>query len=267
MATHCGTVVRTEQLTPSLNRVVLGGSGLDSFEPSPFTDQYVNALFVPDGAPYDAPFDEAAVQHLPRNQRPRGRRYTMRAWDAATRELTIDFVAHGDVGYAGRWAQRARRGDVLQIVGPGGSYTPDRDADWYLMAGDESALPAIAASLEAVPARKPCLVAVVVDDVACELELGSAGRLDVTWLHRHASDRPGELLPEAVASLVFPDGRADVFIHGEASEVRAIRTHLIRDRGFERDGMSISPYWRRDHDDEAWRAVKRDWLAEVASDA
>lgn len=128
MSTHHGTVQSTEQLSPSMIRVVLGGAGLDAFEPTPFTDEYVNALFIPDGAPYGAPFDADAVGHFPPEHRPRGRRYTIRSWDAATRELTIDFVVHGDVGFAGRWAQQARPGDLLQIVGPTGAYAPDPES-------------------------------------------------------------------------------------------------------------------------------------------
>ena len=75
---------------------------------------------------------------------------TVRAWDDDQRELTIDFVVHGDRGYAGPWAQRAQPGDCLQFRGPSGAYAPDPDAAWHLMAGDESALPAIGASLEGV---------------------------------------------------------------------------------------------------------------------
>lgn len=136
-------------------RVMLGGSGLDGFTPTPWTDQYVNALFVPDGVTYSAPFDLDAARASPTGQRPMGRRYTVRSWDPDTRVLTIDFVVHGDDGIAGRWAQAAQPGNRLQILGPSGAYAPDPDADWHLMVGDESALPAIAASLEQVPVGRP----------------------------------------------------------------------------------------------------------------
>src|SRR5687767_10472413 len=114
-------------------RVVLGGEGLAGYEPAPFTDQYVNALFVPDGAPYTAPFDPEAVKDVAPEHRPRGRRYTIRRWDPVERQVTIDFVVHGDVGFAGRWANHARVGDRLQIVGPSGGYSPSPTADWHLM--------------------------------------------------------------------------------------------------------------------------------------
>ena len=141
-----GEVVSSEQLTPDLVRVVLGGPGLDGFEPLVDSDQYVNCFFVPDGAPYGVPFGDDVVRDLPREQRPFPRRITVRAWDAVRREMTIDIVAHGDVGHAGRWALGAAPGDRLQVRGPGGGYVPHPDADSYLYVGDESALPAIAAS-------------------------------------------------------------------------------------------------------------------------
>ena len=95
-----GRVERLEELTPNMIRVTLGGDGLAGFEPTPFSDQYINAQFVPDGAPYSTPFDVDEARALPAEQRPRGRRITVRAWDPAERLLTLDFVTHGDVGYA-----------------------------------------------------------------------------------------------------------------------------------------------------------------------
>lgn len=262
-----GAVTEVVRLTPSLVRVVLGGDGLDSYEPTTFTDQYVNALFIPDGAPYTAPFDPDAVRSVAPEHRPRGRRYTIRSWDPDRRLVSIDFVVHGDTGYAGRWANNATVGDVLQIVGPTGAYSPSTVADWHLMVGDESALPAIAASLERVRSGVPVLAVIVVDNAAHELALDCPGDLKVLWVHR--DDDPGNhgLLATAVAAAEFPEGTADVFVHGEASEVRAVRRHLFADRGIPRDGVSISPYWRREFTDEAWREVKSDWLAEVARDA
>lgn len=264
--TQYGTVIETEFLTPHYVRVVLGGEGLAEFEPAPFTDQYVNALFVPDGAPYAVPFDPDEVKDLPSELRPRGRRYTIRWWDAEARRVAIDFVVHGDVGHAGRWAANAIPGDRLQIVGPTGGYRPADEADWHLLVGDESALPAIAASAEVLPAGRPAHAIVVVDDAGHQLDLASPADLVVTWVHRATDPGNHDLLLEAVRALTFPDGRVDVFVHGEAAEVRAVRKHLLGQRGIAGEGTSISPYWRRGCDDEAWREVKRAWLAESAAD-
>ena len=259
-----GEVVEVQRLTSRYVRVVLGGPGLDDYQPCEFTDQYVNALFIPDGAPYQVPFDVDEARQLPPEHRPRGRRYTIRWWDEDTRRVAIDFVIHGDVGTAGRWANRAQPGDRLQIVGPHGAYVPASDADRHLMVGDESALPAIGASLERVPAGRPVHAVLVVDDADHELELECPGDLEITWVHRDVvGDANGDCVDavlRAVEAIDLSDGRVDVFVHGEAAEVRAVRRLLLADRGIPRDQTSISPYWRRGQSDEEWRVVKSDWL-------
>jgi hypothetical protein len=142
------TVLRTSRPTPHLVRVVLGGEGLAGFAPE-HTDAYVKLVLPPAGAPYAAPFDMDAVQREhPRELWPCLRTYTVRAWDPVAGELVLDVVVHGDEGLAGPWAVAARPGDRVQLLGPGGAYAPSTDVDWHLLAGDETALPAIAASLE-----------------------------------------------------------------------------------------------------------------------
>lgn len=261
-----GEVERVERLTPRMVRVVFGGPGLDGYVHHHTTDQYVNALFVPDGAPYSAPFDVDEARALPAGQKPVGRRYTIRWWDPEARQLAIDFVTHGDEGIAGRWAQHARPGDRLQLLGPSGGFAPDPGADWYLMVGDESALPAIAASIEQVPDGRPVVAVLVVDGPDHELDLACPGDLQVTWLHRAGEADSTDRLVATLAALELPTGRVHGFVHGEAGETRAVRRHLLGDRGYEPDHLSISPYWRRTYTDERWREVKRQWLAEVATD-
>ncbi len=261
-----GEVIEVQRLAPRLVRVVLGGDGLDGFVPIEWTDQYVNALFVPPGAPYAVPFDVDAARQLAPEHRPLGRRFTIRWWDEATRRLALDVVVHGDVGVAGQWANNARPGDRLQIVGPSGGYAPDPEADGHLLVGDESALPAIAASLERIPEGRPVHAVLVVDDEGHELDLACPGDLVATWVHRLAPDADGDHVLRAVAAIELPPGRIQVFVHGEASEVRAVRRHLLGDRGIPKEGTSISPYWRRGQSDEEWRQVKAAWLAAAESD-
>lgn len=268
MATY-GEVIEVERLTPRMVRVVFGGPGLEEFTPTRCTDQYVNALFVPDAAPYSVPFDVEEARGLAQEHRPVGRRYTVRSWDEESRTVAIDFVVHGDVGHAGRWANHAEPGDLLQFVGPSGGYAPDPAADAHLMAGDESAIPAIAASLERVPEGRPVQAVLLVDDAGCHLDLDCPGSLEVTWVHRDAADGPSggsERLLRAVEALELPGGHLQVFVHGEAGEVRAIRKHLLAERGIPREHTSISPYWRRRHTDEEWRAIKAEWLADSEGD-
>jgi NADPH-dependent ferric siderophore reductase len=262
-----GEVEEVVRLTPSMVRVVLGGEGLAELTPTPFTDQYVNALFVPDGAPYSVPFELEAARGIAPSLRPVGRRFTIRWWDPVRRRVAIDFVVHGDVGFAGRWANQAKPGDRLQMVGPAGGYAPSATADWHLLVGDESALPAIAASLERVRPGVPALVVAVVDGPDHELELECPGNAKVQWVYRRSEPGNHDLLLAAVRTTEFPAGTVDVFVHGEAGEVRSIRRHLVVDRGIPKEGTSISPYWRRNFTDEAWREVKAAWVAEMRDDA
>lgn len=103
---------------------------------------------------------EAVRSALPREQWPRTRTCTVRAWDPDALEMTLDFVHHGDEGLAGPWAARAEPGDGIRFMGPGGGYAPDPAPDWHLLAGDESALLAVAAAVESLPAGARALVLV-----------------------------------------------------------------------------------------------------------
>ncbi|GAB3943057.1 hypothetical protein GCM10027614_31140 [Micromonospora vulcania] len=177
----------------------------------------------------------------------------------------MDVVHHGDEGLAGPWAAALRPGDPVHFVGPGGAYAPSPDADWHLLVGDESALPAIGAALERLPLGAPAHVFVEIADPADEQQLVSAGAVQLTWLHR--GDRPvGDALVAAVRELEFPPGVVHAFVHGEATFVRELRRLLRVDRGVPADRLSISGYWRRGMDDEGWRSTKADWNRQVAAD-
>jgi NADPH-dependent ferric siderophore reductase len=260
-------VISTSRLTPALVRVVLGGDGLAGFTMPDATDAYVNLAIPPSDAPYGEVFDCAQVrEQFPREAWPARRRYTVRAWEAEHRELTIDFVVHGDSGRAGPWAARVRPGDVLVLEGPAGGYRPDVAADWHLLVGDESALPAIAASLEALPAGARAVVRLLCDGPDHEVPLDTAADVDLLWLHRTGVPGDEDLLVSALREATFPAGRAHAFVHGEAVEIREIRRHLLVERGLARADMSCSPYWRREMTDEAWRQVKRDFVAAMDAD-
>jgi NADPH-dependent ferric siderophore reductase len=255
-------VTATERLTPSLVRVVLEGGDLDGLVMPDATDAYVNAAFPPPGASYGEVFDPADLREShPREEWPARRRYTVRAWDPVRHRLTLDVVVHGDSGVAGPWAANAGPGDVLVFTGPNGGYRPDPAADWHLMVGDESALPAIAASLEVLPAAARAVVRLVCDGPDHEIPLASDADLDLEWRHRRGNAGDGELLVEAVRALDFGTGRPFGFVHGEADEIRGVRRHLLHERGLTRRDLSCSPYWRRTMTDEAWRRVKRDYVA------
>lgn len=257
-------VEKIEQLSPDLSRLTFSGGTLDRFEGSEATDAYINVRFVPENSPITVPFEPADVEDLPSEHRPRARRFTIRRWDEQNQTLVIDFVVHGDSGYAGSWAQRANPGDRLQFQGPGGSYRPSPDADWHLLVGDESAFGAIGASLESMLPNDRAVMFALVEQPGFEIEFPSAADVDVQWLYRKAASDIEAVLVDAVSSASFPIGQFDVFVHGEAAEVRSLRRHLVEDRGVDPDRASISPYWRRQHTDEEWRKIKRQFMAHPA---
>ena len=231
-------------LTPSMVRVIVTGPDLQGFAAGEFTDHYVKCRFGD-----------------------RTRSYTVRQWDPESLRLTLDFVVHGDAGFAGPWAARAKPGDRLEMMGPGGAYAPDPEADWHLMVGDDAALPAIAASLVRVPAGAPAFAVVEVDGPEHQQQLDCPGDLEVVWVHRAGG--PGEdpsLQLEAVRALALPEGRGHAFVHGEATAVRMVRRHLLLDRGLPVESLSASGYWKLRRTDEQWRAEKREWLQRAEAD-
>ncbi|NLU81528.1 siderophore-interacting protein [Rhodococcus sp. HNM0569] len=250
------TVVRTERLAPHLVRVYLGGPGFDSFVPNGFTDAYVKIEFEADG--------DLTL-----------RTYTIRSVDPVAREIAIDFVVHGDVGIAGPWAANAEPGQTVTVRGPGGAYAPDPSADWYLFAGDETAIPAIAASVEALPADAIGDVVVEVGGADDEIAIAAPQGVTVRWVHRGASsdavgdDRAGDNAPlvEAVRSIEWRAGDAQVFVHGEAQAVmHNLRPYIRKERGVPAARASISGYWRRGRTEEGFRVWKRE-LAEAEASA
>lgn len=254
-------VQSTHQLTPDLVRVVLGGGTLADFPGASATDAYINARFVPADSPVAVPFGADDLDGVPAEHRPRPRRFTIRRWDPQTSTMVIDFVVHGDAGYAGSWAARARSGDRLQFEGPGGSFHPSPDVDWHLLAGDESAFGAIGATLERLAADARAEVFALVERPGYEVDLPSAAQSTVHWLYREGATDAESVLVDAITHAEFPPGTFDIFVHGEAGETRAIRRHLVDDRGIDPAEASISAYWRRNHNDEAWRKVKRQFMS------
>jgi len=278
-AAYAATVLRTERLSASLVRVVVGGPGLDGFAASPFADSYVKAVFVDPSVPRPLPRTadgRVAVDDLPgaADRRPRMRSYTVRSFDTVARELTLDFVVHGDQGLAGPWAAAAQAGDELLLMGPGGSYSPDPAAGFHLFAGDLSALPAIAVAVARLPRSAAGHAVIEVHDATDEVPIDAPAGVTVQWVHQvptgarpddcaRAESRPGERLVEAVRALPWPGGDVQAFVHGEAGAVKELRRYLRLERGLGLDRLSVSGYWRLGVDDEGWRASKREWTAEV----
>ncbi len=268
---HTFEVVRAEQLTRHLIRVVLGGSGkgtgFDTFTPIECTDAYVKLVFVDDAVDVgtlEQPLTLDSFQALNHTVRT----YTVRHADAQRGEITIDFVVHGSHGVAGPWAASATPGKRIFVMGPSGAYSPDPAADWHLLAGDEAALPAISAALEALPDNAIGAAFIEVGGPEDEIALSAPAGVKVAWIYRGGradligDDRAGDHAPliAAVKEAAWLPGQVQVFIHGEAQAVmHNLRPYIRQQRGVDANWAgSVSGYWRRGRTEETFRQWKRE---------
>jgi len=237
-------VTGTERLSPGMVRVRLVAADpaafVERFADSVFTDRYVKlVLTAPDG--------EQVM-----------RTYTALEPDLEHGTLAIDFVVHGDDGVAGPWAASARPGDRLSVRGPGGGYAPDPTADWHLLAGDQSALPAIRAALAVLPADAVGYAVLQVPDAEHEQPLAAPPGVAVSWVY----GADGRALLDAVRAVPWRTGRVHAFVHGEAETVmHGIRPYLLKERAVPRADASVSGYWREGRTEETFRQ----WKAELAA--
>ncbi|OLT27561.1 NADPH-dependent ferric siderophore reductase [Nocardiopsis sp. CNR-923] len=242
------------RLTPHMVRVTFTGEDLTSaFLGGP--DQQVRLYFPREGqerprmpeADGDLMSWYQAYTALPEDERPWMRAFTLRGHDPDLGTVDIDFVVHGDDGPATSWARRVRPGAVLGMVGPSPEYSLPFDTatpDNLLLAGDETALPAIGTLLESLPEGRRALVLAEVRDAGEELPLPTRADVDVRWVHRGEAAH-GDRLLEAVRAADLPPGRVGAWIAGEAGMVRALRRHLVQDRGVPRKDIDFTGYWRR----------------------
>ena len=178
--------------------------------------------------------------------RPLMRKYTVRAVDLAAGTIDIDFVLHDDAGPGSGFAQVASVGDRVGVVGPGGGGLVE--ADWYLFAGDETALPAIARMLEHLSAGARGKAFIEVADAAEIQPLTKKASIEIEWLLRN--DRPAgstTLLIDAIRATPFPgnDQRRYLWAGCEFEAFRAIRAFAREEKHLSKSEHLVVSYWRR----------------------
>ncbi|MFE1287515.1 SIP domain-containing protein [Streptomyces sp. NPDC058751] len=249
-------VVRIVDLTPGMRRVTLSGEQLHAFTTA---DGFARPAFESQGFdddlglyfPYPGqsepvlPVQGEAKLIVPKDPRPLSRAYTVRRWDPEADELDVDFVKHG-VGVGTTWAYRAAPGDRIHLSGPRTSKTLPAGADWWLVAGDDTALPAIGRLLDELPAGARAQVFIEITEDAHRQELREPPGVDVTWLvHPGSAAGNASPLTEAVRGTEWWSGQAFVWLAGEHTAVRDIRRHLVEDRGVPKEDIDFTGYWRR----------------------
>jgi NADPH-dependent ferric siderophore reductase len=274
---HVFDVVDVERLSPQLVRIHLGGDAFDAFvaaadpERLARADKYVKILFAKPELGLEPPYDlDALRRRLSPDDMPVRRTYTVRSVDTQSRTLAIDFVVHGDEGIAGPWAASAVPGDRLCFSGPGGQYAPSTEDVGYLFIGDDSAIPAIAAALEALLPGARGFVLIEVEGEANEVPLATPEGVDLRWIHRRTEDGAlsdyGAALVAAVQALAPPTSAVDVFAHGEREAMKELRRILQADWGLDRRSMSLSAYWAKGRSEDRFQAEKREPVGQIFED-
>ncbi|MDV7222413.1 siderophore-interacting protein [Streptomyces prunicolor] len=259
-------VVRTERLGPSLVRVTFAGDDLAYFF-SDGCDQSLS-LFLPQPGQLEpaVPYELGdgwwqGWRELPDDVRAVMRSYTLRALRRDPDQIDIDFVLHEPAGPASRWASHASAGDRVVLLGPAIAdnrairFRPPEDADLVVVWGDETAVPAVSAILEALPAGTRARVWLEVQHPGDIQDLATDADAEVTWLVRENQGVGGS--PMALGALrdaqLPPAERPYVWIAGEAGQVKALRRHFVGERGFDRRRVTFVGYWRQGLSEEQLR--------------
>lgn len=228
------TVVRTQRLTPHMQRVTLTAEDLPADYTTGIPDEYVR-LLLPD--------DDPAVEH--------SRTYTIRRFDPDTRAITIDLFIHPG-GIGSTWAATTKPGDHIGIGTPHGTYRQPATIAWELLVGDATALPAIGRILEERRAEHPVRAEIVVAGPDEHQQLTTDPHTTIVWHHTPDPHEITDRLRRLVIDADLPDGPGYVWVAGEAAACRDIRHHLRHVRRLPPTAYCILGYWRPDG--EAWEA-------------
>jgi NADPH-dependent ferric siderophore reductase len=179
---------------------------------------------------------------LPDGRRPTIRTFTPARVDREAQELDVEIVLHGE-GAASAWAARAQPGDPAAVSGPGRGYTIAVDAPAFLLAGDETAIPAIGQLLEAIPDATPAYVHIETAGPDARVALPEHPNATIQWHDAPDGAAPGDAIAAAVrAADLLPGTR--VWVAGEAAAVQQVRRHLFEERAWPRAHCTVRGYWK-----------------------
>lgn len=230
-----------EQLTPFMHRVVLAGPELAGFTLAAPAASVRLLLATSVGGTIEMPTWTGNQFELRDGRRAPIRTFTPRHFEAAQRRLTLDIVLH-ERGVASDWARTAAAGDIVAVSGPGRGYPIDPGCESYLLAGDETAIPAMSQLLEWIPLDASLAVHVELSHAGARLALPNHVGATVEWHLRRNGAEPGAAFATAVESTA--ELPAAVWVAGEAAAVQRVRRHLFDERGVARDRVSAHGYWK-----------------------
>nr|WP_052478687.1 siderophore-interacting protein [Kibdelosporangium sp. MJ126-NF4]CEL19990.1 iron-chelator utilization protein [Kibdelosporangium sp. MJ126-NF4]CTQ97214.1 iron-chelator utilization protein [Kibdelosporangium sp. MJ126-NF4] len=233
------TVTQVRRLSERMARITVTGDDVADFHYG--GPDHLARVFFPVSEDFQLPVTPQwwpELQAMPVERRPAMRNYTVRRIDHARGVMDIDFVLHGDSGPASAWACAAKPGDRIGVLSDGAEYAPG-DADWQLLIGDETAVPAIASMLETL--RTPATVLFEVADELDELDVAAPA----TWLYRKSATRGAEVL-DALRGMMFPEGKPYVWVAGESTLATSVRRYLVNERSIDKKQIYFCGYWRAD---------------------
>ncbi|MBN7135425.1 NADPH-dependent ferric siderophore reductase [Lysobacter enzymogenes] len=243
-------VTAVESATPHLRRITLADESLADFVSASF-DDHVKVFFPAPGEdrPVMPTLGPDGLTFAAGAARPAVRDFTPRRFDRDARELVLEFALH-QAGPASDWARQAQVGQYLGIGGPRGSRVVPAGFAWHLLIGDDTALPAIARRLQELPAGVRAIALLEVQDASAQLEFECAAALETHWRYRIGDDADAESpLLRALRELRLPredrDGPGYVWAAGESAAIRAVRQHLLNERGIDKARLHAAGYWKR----------------------
>ncbi|MGW0803901.1 siderophore-interacting protein [Nonomuraea sp. NPDC002799] len=278
-------VDRLRRLSPSFLRVTFTGDDLRHFADNGFDQRLKLFLPVPEHGLAHLPTGSdwyLKWRQLDAEKRNPMRTYTARLVRPEAAEVDVDVVMHPDGGPVARWAEGVRPGDVAVLFGPDGrhegqhggvEFRPPAETGCVLIAGDETAVPAICSVLERLPAGLAGEAFMEVPGEDDVLDVVTRSSVKVNWLARNGAERgaglipavraaAGRLLPPLPVPASFDDVDVDAeelwevppegaygplyaWLAGEASVIKTLRRHLVAERGMDRRAVAFMGYWRQ----------------------
>jgi len=244
-------VSKNQRLTPNMQRITLQGQDLAEF-PTGHEGSYVKLLFPLEGT------DNVIM-----------RTYTIRKFNPVDLALDIDLVLHGELGKnsgpASTWAAQTKPGDSMQMFGPGKVKAASLEADWFLFAGDMTALPAISCQLEQLPADTIGYAVIEITSEQDQQSLQKPEGIDILWMVNPHPDTENTMLSDAVKALSWLPGIPSIWAACEFSNMRLLRTYFKKEKHVYRDQLYISSYWKMGQSEDKHKVIKKqDAIAESA---
>lgn len=204
-----------------------------------------------------APVLPTSTSRPEEKDKPIVRTYTVRNFDVNAMQVDVDFFIHKEAGPASQWALDAKPGDKVGFGGPGPAKLAENNRDWYLFAGDMSALPAISANIEKLPEDAKGYALLEIIEEADKQALPFPDNFDVRWLINPTPEKENSILVNAFQQIRWLKGTPYIWVAGESGAVKMIRTFLRENHALEKAGFYLSGYWQIGMTEDVHQETKR----------